>query len=136
MQVKSRSTQHGLIIDGIEPDGLNELSDLDVVKGETDAPYPGGVEGISTGQKKWSPITGKYNEAANSEAAAILWDAFNNNKLVDLYYVRRDGHGVEYERWLIADAECTKYTGKGHNSGSPENSTVEFRFVFDSAIKQ
>jgi hypothetical protein len=119
-QENARVLKRRLYVDGEEWQGLTEVSDVKDEAGTADVPGFSRTIAVSTGTKKFEPLTVKYRNDKGSKTPRLLYDWFSKNENHDVTLIETDGFGQEINRWLLRDCECTSYNTGTYTAGGEE----------------
>jgi len=103
--------------DSNEVPGLVESSDLKDEEGLVDVPSFNRMISVKNGVKKFEPQTFIYKVTRGTTTLKFFYDFFNLNEFHDLALINTDGVGIEVDRWLLRDCECSSFNERTYNAG-------------------
>jgi len=106
--------------DGTEIVGLVNVNELAREKDAIPVPFPDKIREITNGVSKIPTLELTYRTDRGTNTKKFFQDWYDNNEVKDGVMIKKDSHGVEYERILLPKCECAKDGGPAYDASSPE----------------
>ncbi|MBD3277828.1 MAG: hypothetical protein GF388_05980 [Candidatus Aegiribacteria sp.] len=129
MQKNSMSELKRILIDGEEIPGLVNIGDVELTKGELEAPEYKKIRRLSNGVTTIPAIEATYKLNRNSSAISFFQDWYDNDEVHDVTVIRADGHGVEFDRDIWPKCELTRLMKPAYDASDPAYAQVQITIV-------
>jgi len=129
MQQNSMGEKHSLTFDGEEVPGLINVSEIAREKDSIEAPFPDKKREITNGVSKIPAIELTYRNDRGTNTKKFFQNWYDNNEVKDGVLVKKDAHGVEFERILLPKCECAKDGGPAYDAAAPGLATITTKIL-------
>jgi len=125
MQRSDQAEKHRVLIDGVEIDGLVNVGEYSLEKGQIEVPEFKKIRIIQNGISKIAPIMLTYKIKKDSETLKFFREWYMNDETKDVTKIRTDATGTEFARTLYQSCECVRYYEPAFDGAAPTYAQVQ-----------